>query len=267
MAGKMATIFLLNWVYLCFSCIFLIGSLVCGSAHTSNIFIVGRAIAGAGAAGVSCSGLTILLTIASDEKKPLFVGLFGGCFGVGLILGPILGGAFTEKLTWRWCFWVNLPFGAIAFALVFFFFKPLLSRRVESVIMRIRRLDLIGCIIFVPAIFMLLFALERGQDVWNTPTIIGLFVGSGVMLILFVAWEGQKGNAAMIPRSVVARRTVVFAVLFAFCHTGSLMVTSYYLPEWFQVVQGIGPLKSGIRMLPTVISQIIAGLAASAVGK
>ncbi len=263
----MATIFPLNWVYLCFSYIFLIGSLICGFAPTSNTFIIGRAIAGVGAAGVSSNGLTILLTIASDEKKPLFVGLLGGCFGVSLILGPILGGAFTEKLTWRWCFWINLPFGAIASGVVLFFFKPLLSRRRESVIVRIRSLDLIGCVIFVPAIFMLLFALERGQDVWNSSTIIGLFVGSGVMLILFVAWEGRKGNDAMIPRSVVARRTVVSAVLFAFCHTGSLMVTSYYLPEWFQVVQGVGPLQSGIRMLPTVISQIIAGLAASAIGK
>jgi MFS family permease len=166
------------------------------------------------------------------------MGLGAACFSVGVILGPILGGVLTQKLTWRWCFWINLPPGAITLAVIFFFCKPHPPGG-GSVTSRIRSLDLVGCFIFVPTIFMLLLALEMGQYDWNSPNIIGLFVGSGVMVILFVAWEGRKGIDAMLPGIVVARRTVICTVLFAFCHMGSLQVATYYLPEWFQAVRGL----------------------------
>jgi hypothetical protein len=134
---------------------------------------------------------------------------------------------------------------------------------------RLRSLDLVGCAIFVPAIFMLLLALQRGGQVnpWSSATIIGLFVGSGIMMMVFIAWEWYKGDEAMIPRQAVMRRTVVFTCLFAFCHMGSLGLAPYYLPEWFQVVEGVDPLQSGVRMLPTVITQILATMTASRLGK
>lgn len=268
-AGKMASVFSLKWVYLSFALMFLIGSLICGCAPTSNAFIAGRAIAGIGAAGVASNGLTILLAIAPDKKKPLVMGLGASCFGIGLILAPILGGALTQKLTWRWCFWINLPPGAVTLTTIFFLFKPKRSRNDENVAARIMSLDPFGCLIFVPAIFMLLLALQQGgaHGNWNTATIIGLFVGSGVMIILFIVWENRRADGAMIPGSVVGRRTVIFTIMFAFCHVGSITVAAYYLPEWFQAVQGVGPLQSGLRMLSTVIPQIIATIFASILGK
>jgi hypothetical protein len=139
----------------------------------------------------------------------------------------------------------------------------------EGALARLRSLDLFGCLIFIPAILMLLLAMQRGgaENNWNTPTIIGLFVGGGAMLILFIAWENWKGDGAMMPRRVVGRRTVICIVLLAFCHVGSLTVTAYYLPEWFQAVQGVGPLQSGIRMLATVVPQLAATIASSSLGK
>lgn len=88
----MATSFPMKWVYLSFSFIFLIGSIICAAAPTSNAFIAGRAIAGIGAAGVASNGLTILITIAPPGKKPVFMGMGAGSFGIGLIIAPILGG-------------------------------------------------------------------------------------------------------------------------------------------------------------------------------
>jgi MFS family permease len=135
---------------------------------------------------------------------------------MGLTLAPVIGGAFTEKATWRWCFWVNLPPGALTLLSILCFFKPPSIQRDRTVVQRIMSLDLIGCVIFIPATFMLLLAMMWGgtEKDWDSATIIGLFVGSGVMLILFVLWEGYKGEGAMILGNVVVRRTVTFSVLF-----------------------------------------------------
>lgn len=92
-AGKMAAVFPLDIVYSSFTSIFLVGSILCGCAPTNNAFIAGRAIAGIGAAGVASNGLTILVTIAPATKKPAFMGMGAACFGIGLIIAPLLGGA------------------------------------------------------------------------------------------------------------------------------------------------------------------------------
>jgi hypothetical protein len=86
-------------------------------------------------------------------------------------------------------------------------------------------------------------------------------------MLLFVSWEWRRGDRAMIPGNVVKRRTVVFTCFFASTHMGALTIASYYLPAWFQAVQGVGPLDSGIRMLPTVITQIISTIVASGLGE
>ncbi|KAI1085696.1 MFS transporter, partial [Whalleya microplaca] len=264
LAGKLTTVFTLRGVYICFFTIFLVGSAICGWSPNSNAFIVGRAIAGVGASGVASGGLTVVLAVSSDKMKPLFMGICSSCFALGLILAPVLGGVFTERITWRWCFWINLPPGAVTLAVMVFFFRPPSKVRDQSVIQRLKQLDLIGCAIFIPAIFMLLLALTWGgtREAWNSATIIGLFCGSAVTLIIFVCWEGYKGNDAMIPGIVLARRTVTFSVLFSFCHLGSLAIASYYLPEWFQAVQGVSPLESGTRVLAAVLSQIVGTITA-----
>ncbi|RHZ55505.1 MDR family MFS transporter [Aspergillus thermomutatus] len=264
LAGKLSSTFPLRWIYISFFSIFLVGSLVCGFAPNSNTFIAGRAIAGIGASGVASGGFVIVLTVSPEKSKPLLLGICSSCFAMGLILAPVIGGAFTEKATWRWCFWVNLPPGALTLLSMLCFFKPPSIQRDRTVVQRIMDLDLIGCAIFIPAIFMLLLAMMWGgtEKDWDSATIIGLFVGSGVMLILFVCWEGYKGEGAMIPANVIVRRTVTFSVLFSFCHFGSLGILNYYLPEWFQAVQGASPLQSGTRVLAAVLSQIVGTLSA-----
>lgn len=247
----------------------MVGSIICGCAPDSNTFIVGRAVAGVGASGVASGGFTVVLTVTSDRIKPLFMGIVSSCFAMGLILAPVLGGAFSEKLTWRWCFWINLPPGAVTLVILLFFFRPPSTERALSVTERVKHLDIIGCVMFIPAIFMLLLALTWGgtKEDWNSATIIGLFVGAAATLVIFVCWEGYIGNDAMIPGTVLARRTVTFSTLFSFCHMGSLAISGYYLPEWFQAVQGASPLESGTRVLATVLSQIVGTLTAGALGK
>ncbi|KGO43061.1 Major facilitator superfamily domain, general substrate transporter [Penicillium expansum] len=242
LAGKLSATFPLRWIYITFFSIFMVGSLICGFAPNSNSFIVGRAVAGIGASGVASGGFIIVLTVTSDKAKPL-----------------LMGGAFTQKATWRWCFWVNLPPGAMTLVAMLLFFKLPSIQRDQTALQRIKNLDLIGCVIFIPAIFMLLLAMMWGgtEKPWGSVTIIGLFIGSGVMLILFVGWEHYKGDGAMIPGNLIVRRTITFSVLFSFCHFGSLGILNYYLPEWFQAVEGASPLESGTRVLASVLAQIV----------
>lgn len=247
----------------------MVGSLICGFAPNSNSFIVGRAVAGIGASGVASGGFIIVLTVASDKAKPLLMGICSSCFAMGLILAPVIGGAFTQKATWRWCFWINLPPGAVTLVAMFLFFTPPSIQRDRTALQRIKNLDLIGCAIFIPAIFMLLLAMMWGgtEKPWGSATIIGLFVGSGVTLILFVSWEHFKGDDAMIPGNLITRRTVAFSVFFSFCHFGSLGILNYYLPEWFQAVEGVSPLESGTRVLASVLAQIVGTLSSGILGK
>ncbi len=273
LAGKLSSLLPLRWVYQTFFTIFLLGSAVCGAANAPNTFIAGRALAGVGAAGVASGGLNVVLAVSGPATRALNMGLVSCMFALGIVLAPVVGGALTQHVGWRWCFFVNLPAGAVTVVAMFFFFRP--GRRAvseegeRSVCERLKHLDLAGCVLFVPACFMVLMALQWGgvKYPWRSATVVGLFVGGGVLVAVFVGWQRFMGEYALIPGSVVRRRAVAVACVFAFCQMGGLAVMSYYLPEWFQAVQGVSPLDSGVRVLPSVVSQIVGILVVGALGE
>lgn len=269
LAGKLASILPLRWVYQAFFAVFLVGSAVCGAASSSDMFIVGRALAGVGASGVATGGLNVVLAVSSPATRALNMGLVSSMFALGIILAPIIGGAFTERVSWRWCFYVNLPAGAVTLASMFFFFRPRRIHAERGIGERLKHLDLVGCVLFVPACFMVLMAMQWGgvKYPWGSATVIGLFVGGGVLVLVFIAWQWYMDEYALIPGSVVKRRAVAIGCIFAFCQLGGLAVMSYYLPEWFQAVQGASPLDSGARVLPSVVSQIVGILVVGVLGK
>jgi len=122
-AGKFYRYFPLKTSFLGAIAVFLIGSLICAVAPGSTVFIVGRAVAGVGAAFVSTGAFTIVAFAAEPKIRPGLIGLIGAAWGLSACLGPILGGVFSDEVTWRWCFYINLPVGGLAGVLIFFFFK------------------------------------------------------------------------------------------------------------------------------------------------
>ncbi|KAI0555126.1 MFS general substrate transporter [Xylaria curta] len=241
--------------------LFEVGSVICGAAPNSIVFIVGRAIAGLGGAGIFSGVTIIMITMVPLRKRPMFQGLFGTVFGLASVLGPLVGGALTDAVTWRWCFYINLPIGAVAVICIIFILKPSKYPHPPATIwQQIRRLDPLGTFFFVPSIVTLLIALQWGGSTyawsnWRIIVLLGLF---GILLIAFAAVQVFLPKTATVPVRIIRRRSILAATVFMFALAGSFLMVIYYLPLWFQVVKGATATQSGIYTLPFVLSLVVA---------
>ncbi|KUJ24525.1 MFS general substrate transporter [Mollisia scopiformis] len=260
--GKIFIILDVKSVYVFCILVFEAGSIVCATASSSVIFIIGRSIQGCGAAGILQGALLIVTKAVSLEKRPLYLGIVISAFALCVKIGPLLGGVFTEHVTWRWCFWINVPTGAIVMILIMVFLK--LERSSEKVsssstwYQKVKELDLVGTVLIIASICCLLLALQRGGQTvpWNSPSTVGLFVGSGLMFILFMLIQWKGGDHATLPFSILLRRSIISGALYLFAMAMPTYVYFYYIPIYFQSIKGFSPLRSGIDFLALAIPQI-----------
>jgi hypothetical protein len=170
-------------------------------------------------------------------------------------------------------FYINLPPGGIVVCTLLSLAIPeqIKKQPVRGNLKNIvtEELDLIGFVLFAPACIMFLLAMTWGgtEYRWDSSVIIGLFCGSFVTSVVFATWEYFRGEKAMIPPSIAGKRLVMFGGCTSFLQVGALLLLSYYLPLWFQVVKDDSPIMSGVMVLPTAISQAIAGITAGKLGK
>lgn len=184
-------------------------------------------------------------------------------FGVASIVAPLVGGAFTDGVTWRWCFWINLPLGAItAAAIVLLLHLPSKGSPLEkhSIPEILWSLDPLGFIAFVPSIICVLLALEWGGTTyaWNSGQIIALFTVFGVTLLAFAGIQSWLGEKATIPARIATQRTVWSACIYTLCLTGTFFLMVYFIPIYFQAVKGVSALQSGIDTIPLIVPQVLA---------
>ncbi len=259
--GKIYTFYSPKWVFLSTIGLFEVGSVVCGAAPNSKSFIVGRALAGLGSAGVFSGAIIIIAYLVPLHKRPIFQSIVGACFGVASVVGPVLGGAFTDNVSWRWCFYINLPIGALTVAIIFVILKlPSPGNGNQSVRQQFVQLDPLGTLFFLPSTVCLLLALQWGGSTyaWNNGRVIALLVLFGVLSIIFVAIQIWRQESATVPPRIVKQRSIASAVWFSLCLGASLQVMVFTLPLWFQAIKGVSPVKSGIDNIPLVLGLVVA---------
>ncbi|KAI2791894.1 MFS-type transporter calB [Penicillium oxalicum] len=249
LTGKFYNYLSSKWTFLSFFGIFEVGSLVCGVANSSKMLIIGRAVAGVGSSGMMNGALNILAGAVPIKRRPTMIGIIMGVGQLGLVGGPLVGGAFTTYSTWRWCFYMNLPVGALP--------KQPAREVLRSVVLR--RFDFIGFVLFAPASIMLLLALQYGGNEysWDSATVIGLICGSVATFVVFGLWERHMGIEAMIPGHLVRDKIVFFSSLLSMMIFGFTMILSYYLPIYFQSVRDKSALVSGVDLLPNILCQLV----------
>ncbi|MFC8126454.1 DHA2 family efflux MFS transporter permease subunit [Streptomyces sp. NPDC057302] len=231
--------------------IFLVSSALCGMAQNMPQLIGFRALQGIGGGGLMVLSMAIVGDIVSPRERGKYQGLFGAVFGATSVLGPLLGGLFTEHLSWRWVFYVNLPVGVVALVVI----AAALHIPVRSTK---HVIDYLGTFLIAAVATCLVLVASLGGTTWDwgSPRIIGLAVLGVVLAAAFVSIE-RKAAEPVIPMKLFRVRTFTLSAIISFVVGFAMFGAMTYLPTFLQVVQGVTPTMSGVHMLPMVIGMLI----------
>ena len=263
--GRIYTFYNPKWVFLYAIGLFEVGSAICGAAPNSTVFIVGRAVAGTGSSGIFSGAIVITMNLVPLHKRPIIQGLVGAIFGISSVVGPLLGGVFTTKVSWRWCFYINLPVGGAAIIiLILILHIPKAKKPGTPWRQQIMQLDPIGTVFFLSGIVCLLLALQWGGSIyaWGNGRIIALLVLFVVCIAVFIGVQIWKGETATVPPRIVTQRSIAAAMWSQFCVGSAMMTLVYYLPIWFQAIKDVNAIKSGIDTLPLLLSLVVSSISA-----
>ena len=215
--------------------IFLVGSVLCGLAQSMVQLIAFRAIQGLGAGGLIVTTLAVIGDLIPPRERGKYQGYFGGVFGVSTVLGPLLGGFFVDNLSWRWIFFVNLPVGAVALAVIATAFHA-------RVVKRRHEIDYLGAGLLAAALSAVVLFTSLGGTTWawNSPEIIALAVASIVLLPAFVFVESRAAEP-ILPLALFRNHTFTVTSMIGFIVGFALFGAVTYLPLYLQVDEGIEP--------------------------
>jgi MFS family permease len=210
-----------------------------------------------GGAGIASGAYTILAFSAPPKQTAAFTGILGAVYAVASVVGPLLGGVFTDNLSWRWCFYINLPIGGAAAILIFFFFQTPSAAKPQKAtpLEKFLQMDLLGTFVLLAAMICLILALQWGGTTksWGSADVIGVLVGFGLILILFIGIEIWLDDRALIVPRLMKQKTMTLLALFQVFNSGVFLMFLYYLPIYFQVVSGVSAAQSGVRNLPFIL--------------
>jgi MFS family permease len=264
--AQLLRIFPAKWVLVVAIIIFEAGSLLCGISQNIDQLIAGRTVSGFGAAGMFVAILQIVSQVTRLEDRPKFLASFGMIFGLASVIGPLIGGALVDHVTWRWCFLINLPVGGVSLLAVTFLFKaspPLGSdpnqRSWGDLIGQVARMDFFGATLVIAAVTSLVLALQWGGNTkpWSDKAVIICFVFAGVLAIVFIAWETYLGERAMTPTAICKSRSIYAILAYCFLNRFVLLLFTYYIPIFFQAAKHRTATKSGVDLLPFMLGLVI----------
>ncbi|HEU5469432.1 MAG TPA: DHA2 family efflux MFS transporter permease subunit [Actinophytocola sp.] len=241
-------------IFLAGIALFTLASAACALATEPWMLTAARAVQGAAGAAVMPLSLTLLAAAVPDRMRNAAVGIWGGISGLGIALGPVVGGAVADGLTWNWIFWLNVPVGLVA--------VPLAAVMLRESRGGSRRLDPVGLVLSSAGVLALVWGVVHGaDDGWTSAGVLAAMAGGIALLGAFLAWE-RRAAAPMLPLRLF--RSVPFSLVNAVSFTFSLGVfgSVFLLAQFFQVVQGLSALEAGMRTMPwTLAPMVVAPLA------
>lgn len=233
---------------------FLAGSVLCGLAGSMTMLVVARALQGIGGGAIMVTAMAVIGEVIPLRERGRYQGALGAVFGVTTVIGPLLGGFFTDHLTWRWAFWINVPVAFVVLA-VSVVAIPALAKSSKPAI------DYAGIVLVGLGASGLVLATSwgGGEYAWGSPTIISLFVGSAVALVLFVLVETRTAEP-ILPMRLFANPVFTVCCILAFIVGFAMLGALTFLPTFMQFVDGVSATESGLRTLPMVAGLLITSM-------
>ncbi|KAF5518208.1 Efflux pump patC [Colletotrichum aenigma] len=260
-----------KWLYIGSVVVFEVGSAVCGAAPTMNALIVGRALCGLGGVGMYLGVMTLIAATTTIQERPAYLASIGLTWGLGTVLGPVVGGAFADSgATWRWAFYINLPIGGLAAPVYLWMLPSPDPQPGASLWQRLREIDWVGAPLMLGAIICFTMGISFGGVMydWNSGQEIALFVVAGVLFIVFGLQQayciGTTKERRLFPVELIVSRKYYRTIILMFCITASggcaIFVPVYFIPVFFQFTRGDSAIDAAVRLLPFIILAVFVTL-------
>jgi EmrB/QacA subfamily drug resistance transporter len=248
--GKISDIFGRKPILLIAAGLFFLGSVISATAVNIAMLIGGRSVQGVGGGGVLVLVNICISDLFSMRNRGAYYGLVGMTWAFASAAGPLIGGAFTEKVSWRWCFYINLPTSGLAMVVLFFFLK--VKNPQVPFWEGIKTIDWVGSLLIVGGTLMFLLGLQFGgvTHPWNSATTLCLIIFGLVTLVIFFIYEWKFAKFPVMPMGLFNHRTRAAALVVCFCHGMVFIAGAFFLPVFFQSVLFAQPLLSGVYLLP-----------------
>ncbi|KAF8161653.1 major facilitator superfamily domain-containing protein [Crassisporium funariophilum] len=237
--------------------IFMLGNLLAGFSQTIVQLIVFRGIAGAGGGGIISMSQIVISDIVSLRERGKYQGIIGAVIALGYAIGPVIGGALSQKVSWRWCFWISIPTSLCALIVVIFILplKPVVGNMRKKLL----AVDYLGALLTLAGCTLLILPLVWGGVTfpWKSAVVLAPLFSGVIVVTIFCFWEWKGAKLPIVPMYIFKHSTVtgVYITMFVngFVHFSSL----YYLPQYFQVVLGYDPIRAGIFLIPFLVSAML----------
>ncbi|KAF8185154.1 MFS general substrate transporter [Pholiota molesta] len=237
--------------------IFMVGNLLAGFSRTIIQLIIFRGVAGAGGGGLISMAQIVVSDIVSLRDRGKYQGIIGSVVAIGYAIGPVIGGALAQKVSWRWCFWICIPLSLCA-VLVVTFILPLKPVH-GNIKQKLFAVDFMGAILTLIGCTLVILPLIWGGVTfpWKSAAVLATLFSGILVCILFCIWEWKGATLPIVPMYMFKDSTISGVYITMFINGFVYFSTLYYLPQYFQVVLGYGPIGASIFLIPVLVSQIL----------